>query len=41
MFRPIAGRNQLTTAYGRKVLGNLKQCAPGQVEEQGENQSIL
>ena len=26
MFRPIAIRNQLTTPYGRKVLGNLKQC---------------
>ena len=25
MFRPIAVRNQLTTPYGRKVLGNLKQ----------------
>ena len=27
MFRPIAVRNQLTTPYGRKVLGNLKQGA--------------
>ena len=26
MFRPIAVRNRLTTPYGRKVLGNLKQC---------------
>ena len=25
MFRPIAIRNRLTTPYGRKVLGNLKQ----------------
>ena len=26
MFRPISVRNQLTMPYGRKVLGNLKQC---------------
>ena len=26
MFRPIAIRNWLTTPYGQKVLGNLKQC---------------
>ena len=27
MFRPIAVRNGLTTPYGLKVLGNLKQCS--------------
>ena len=27
MFRPIAIRNRLTTPYGRKVFGNLKQCS--------------
>ena len=26
MFWPIAVRNRLTTPYGPKVLGNLKQC---------------